>query len=101
MTDLSTYFAKLLPDGWRISNIISLDPEWQANITDGEWVAVSTGDTMEAAVCAAGAKALAGSYIGRLFDLGAPRAIEPTEAQALLATLGLKIALPEPIKRRV
>lgn len=101
MTDLSAYFAKLLPEGWRVSNLISLDPEWQANISDGEWVAVGTGESMEEAISAAGAKALDGKFSGRLFDLGAPRAIEPTEAQSLLATLGLRLTIPTPIKRRV
>lgn len=54
-----------LPEGWTLSNLIFLDPNWQANIADGEGVVVATGETIEESLTNAKVKAYEGKYVGK------------------------------------
>ena len=55
--------------GWKLSHLIRLDPtSWQCAITDDEYTAIATGESLEDAFANAWAKALAGDFVGRLFD---------------------------------
>jgi hypothetical protein len=58
-----------LPEGWKITSMILIDPDWQVIIQDGEHVIVATGDSIEEAVDAAIEKSDYGHYSGRLFKL--------------------------------
>lgn len=85
-----------LPTDWHLANLISLSDCWQVNVTDGEHVAVATGETILDALANASAKIIVGDYAGRLFHLTPFR--EPTiPTRSLLQILGLS----KPINRRV
>ncbi len=93
-----TDFSQLLSPEWTLSNLINLRPGWQANISDEEFVAVGTGETIEEAITTAQAKADAGQVVGRLFHLERLRLpeAERVEGRSLLAQLGL---LPKVVRR--
>ncbi len=90
-----------LTSPWTLSNLINLRPGWQANISDEEYVAVGTGETIEEALSAAQAKADSGQVVGRLFSLGRLRLqeakqVEDNSGRQLLLQLGL---LPKVVRR--
>ena len=90
-----------LPSGFEVTHLISLSPDWQANLRDDTHVAVGTGVTPEAAIAAAAAKAELGQFAGRLFHLPYSRRHQPepgTEQGLTLDALGL--AQAKPIARR-
>lgn len=90
-----------LPEGWHLSNLIFLDPDWQVNISNDEHIIVGTGDDPESALAHAASKTDDPSkYLGRLFSL--PRYDEPEDGrgESLLARLGL-VKKREAITRRV
>jgi hypothetical protein len=66
VSELSEYIEAHIPDGWKLSNLFDLSPGYQANICDGERVAIGTGDTMEEALLSAGTKAENHITVGRL-----------------------------------
>jgi hypothetical protein len=85
-------------DFWELTHLIKLGPtDWQANICDGEHVAVGTGRTMTEAVVAAHEKAESGIFVGRLYHLG------PIERHSLdLPDLLRNLLPPKPtINRRI
>lgn len=91
----------LIPDGWFLSNLINLDPGWQANLSNGEFVVIGSGEMIDDALAMAGYKTDDPSqYAGRLFHL--PRLHEPDNGDglSLLARLGLNKPR-NPIARRV
>lgn len=92
----------LLPEDWRISNLINLDPNWQINATDGEHVVVATGAEIESACALACYKISIGDFAGRLFYLERMKAAEaPTaEGKSLLQALGFK-PKAQPVLRRL
>ncbi len=98
---LETSISSLLPYGWTLSNLISLDDGWQANICDGEFVVAATGDSIEDALTHAASKTLdSRHYLGRLFHL--PRLAEPTPGPStLLSALGLAKPHHPELRRRV
>ena len=96
---IASQIASHLPEGWALHNLIYIDPDWQVNICDGEWVVVATGETIEDALAAASAKTLDESqYIGRLACLDRLRSAEPRD-NGLLAMLGL--VQEQPKMRRI
>ncbi len=103
MSDLLEYMQSHIPEHWFISNLINLEPEWQANICDGEHVAVGTGATPEEALLMAGTKAEEGVYIGRLASLERLYAHEAKKVDGndLLSLLGMAPAKKPPIQRRM
>lgn len=72
---------------WRLTLLTELSQgSYQANICDGEHVAIGTGSTMQMAIIAAGYRAIDGDYAGRLFHLTPFR--EPTlNLQSLMRNL--------------
>lgn len=92
----------LLPEDWRISNIINLDPNWQINATNGEHVVIATGTEIEDACALACHKIEIGDFAGRLFYLERMKAAEsPTaESKSLLQALGFK-PKTQPVLRRL
>src|SRR5215469_15746638 len=66
MSELKEYIDAHIPDGWTLSNLIHMDTSYQANICDGDHVAIGTGETMEEALLSAGSKAENGVVVGRL-----------------------------------
>lgn len=107
MSELSDYIEAHLPDGWKLSNLFDLDHGFQANICDGERVAVGTGETMEEALLAAGSKAENHITVGRLAMISESLKLFRKEQDKLengqsnlLMSLGL--AKPKPkIARRI
>ena len=86
-----------LPEGFFVTHLISLDPDWQANLRNDEHVAVGTGATPEEAIAAAAAKVELDQFVGRLFHLPYSRRHQP-EQGLTLAALGL--AQTKPLLRR-
>ena len=95
MTEFVVHYSGL-PAGFEVTHLISLDPDWQANLRDDEHVAVGTGATPEAAIASAVLKAESGQFVGRLFHL--PYSNNQPEQGLTLAALGL--AQTKPIPRR-
>ena len=87
-----------LPEGFSVTHLISLDPDWQANLRNDEHVAIGTGATPEEAIAAAAAKIEQGQFAGRLFDLPYSRGLVLLEQGLTLAALGL--AQTKPLLRR-
>ena len=83
-----------LPPGFALTHLISLDPDWQANLRSEEHVAVGTGASPEDAIAAASQKALEGNFVGRLFHLH----YEPSEVPITLSLTSL--GLRKPMKKR-
>ena len=96
MTEFVVHYSGL-PAGFEVTHLISLDPDWQANLRNDEHVAVGTGATPEEAIAAAAAKAELDQFVGRLFHLPYSRRHQP-EQGLTLAALGL--AQTKPIPRR-
>lgn len=72
----------LLPPDWHISNLIFLEPDWQVNICDGEYVVIGTGNTIEEAIVTAATNTQdPAKYIGRLFSLGRLKLDEPSKPE--------------------
>jgi hypothetical protein len=96
---LDQVIAEAMIEDWYITNLINLGPaDWQANISDGEFVTTGTGTTIEEALCAASDNAYEGKVLGRLAHLPTPKIdLQPS---GLLAALGL-VRKTEPIKRRI
>jgi len=96
---LDEVIAAAMIEDWYITNLINLGPnDWQANISDGEFVASGTGSTIEEALCAASDNAYEGNVVGRLAHLPSPKIdLQPS---GLLGSLGL-LRKAEPIKRRI
>lgn len=65
MSSLFITLHNQIPEGFHLSNLIFLDPEWQANIADDEGVIVATGESIEDALINASLKALSGTYVGK------------------------------------
>lgn len=87
-----------LPEDWTLSNLINLSPGWQANICDGEYVIVATGDTIEDALANAANKTLdSRNYLGRLFSL--PRIDDTPPKVDLSVLLGLAKPKGPPLRR--
>ena len=84
-----------LPEGFSLTHLISLDPDWQANLRDDEHVAVGTGASPEDAIAAASQKALEGNFVGRLFHLH----YEPSKVPIALSLASLGLG-PRPMKKR-
>lgn len=87
-----------LPEGWCITHIISLEPEWQVNAKDDEHVVVATGDSIDEALGNACDKIANHQYHGRLFELERMYR-EPAQIPFNLA-LALGIRKPQIITRR-
>ena len=85
-----------LPPGFELTHLISLDPDWQANLRSEEHVAIGTGETPLAAITAASHKAEAGQFIGRLFHLH----YEPSEVSIPLSLASLGLRQSKPMKKR-
>lgn len=82
-----------LEQGWFITCLTYLDPEWQAIARDDEHVVTATGADIESAIDAANHKILTCRYIGRLFALG-PRYIDDSTAEpAAVSALDLAALL--------
>lgn len=92
-------FAELLPESWQLSNLVFLNPEWQVNATDGEYVVVATGLSITEALDNAYLKVDAGIYIGRLALLDRIHR-EPVVGTLDLRSLGLSRPKPK-IERRI
>ena len=87
-----------LPEGWHLTHLIHLDPEWQVIAKDDEHIAVATGESPLIAIMNIQDRIDAGGpWAGRLFHLS--RLAEPAQAAAksLLESLGL---VGPPVKRR-
>ena|ERR1700686_1993464 len=98
---LAEELNSLLPDGWRVTHIIDLEPGWQVSLFDGEWIVVANDDSIETALNAAIIKTYdETAYTGRWAGLAALRAIEPPRDNSLLSRLGL-LRAQAPIKRRI
>lgn len=98
METLSAQLQSSLPEGWKLTHLILLDPEWQCNITDDEYVAIGTGESLESAITSAAQKALDGQTVGRLLSLGRLRTAEPSD---LFSALGFKRPAPTVVTRRI
>lgn len=81
-----------LPEGWVLTHLILLDPEWQANLRDEDSIATATGDTPEVAIALASSRAERGEVKPRYVSRSAPALVF-----GLMAKLGL---VEEKIKRR-
>ena len=90
-----------LPDGWQVTHIISLDPEWQVNLRSEDHVAIGTGDTILEAISNASHKAMNEEFSSQLFHLSHFLPKAPTAPSLTLASL---LPLPglsrSPVKRR-
>lgn len=73
MATLLTQLNAPLPAGWRVTHLIDLEPMWQCNITNDEYVTLATGDTVEDAITNAAVKASNNNFVGRLFHLGSSK----------------------------
>lgn len=82
----------LIPEGFQLTHLILLDPDWQANLRYEDHVAVGTGETHQLAIDNAVAKAHLGQFAGSLFHL--QRFF--TEYNLSLTSLGLR----KPMKKR-
>ena len=96
MTEFVVHYSGL-PAGFEVTHLISLDPDWQANLRNDEHVAVGTGATPEEAIAAAAAKVELDQFVGRLFHLPSSRALP--EQGLTLAALGLAQAKPIPRRK--
>lgn len=90
-----------LPIGWHVTLLVHLDPEWQVNIHDGEYVVVATGQDIEGALSAASEKVHLESFAGRLNWLSHKSTLDtrPTVRGLSLRDIGLagpEIKLPRP-----
>lgn len=99
---LAVEMNSLLPEGWCIHNIINLEPGWQVNISDGEWIVVATGEDIEDALALANTKTLDETqYTGRLASLPRLRAskdLDPSIGSILAGLIGRPEA--KPVRRR-
>lgn len=92
---------RFMPEGWKLTHLINLEGEWQANICDDEFVVVATGKEIEEAVYNAAQKTYnESSYTGRLFHLGAMRLEKPNRPPLSLSDLGITLQAIEPLNRR-
>jgi len=90
-----------LPSGWLLTHIINLDPGWQVNTKDDEYVVVATGDSIEAAMNNALQKITQHQYTGPIFRLASTKQLELAfDGKNLLSALGLTRP-SAPIKRRL
>jgi hypothetical protein len=101
MSDLQEYLQSHVPDGWNVTHLIYLEPEWQANVCNGEHVSIGTGASPEEALLIAGSKAEQGMFVGRLASLTAMYKNEERkiEGSGLLAALGLAKPKPKVVRR--
>lgn len=93
---LHSHLHSHLPEGWVLSNLIYLDPEWQVNIRDDEGVIVATGASIEESLHNATVKAYEGTYVGRFKYDPAPNTHRVTN---LAERLGF-VPKPTTINRR-
>lgn len=100
MLSILTIAQSYLKDDWKLTHLIYLDPEWQVNICDGEYVVVATGDNPEFALVNAMAKALDEDFAGRLFELGMMTYEARPDATSLLGLLGLDKPKTNYVRRR-
>ena len=88
----------LIPEGFQLTHLILLDPDWQANLRYEDHVAIGTGETHQAAIDNAVAKAHLGQFAGSLFHLQRffTEAAETMQHSLSLTSLGLR----KPMKKR-
>lgn len=77
-----------LPNGFRVTHIILLDPDWQVLANDGEHAVLSTGNTIAAALQNTLERIYAGTYQGRVHN-GEPVQLDFAGSASLAERLGL------------
>ncbi len=85
-------------EGWWLTHLILLDPEWQANIADEHYVAIGTGNTPEEAIEAANLKVVTGNIKAKFALIDPSLVATRLNIDNLALALGLNTS--EPIKRR-